>query len=119
MNTRYYHTPLKITSSRPSCPVCHESVYSRAGIHPQCAVFQSDPPRLRGKKKSASDDIQPATRVGEHVAATVVPVSPVSDRTPAVDRAVILELAGIPSIAAGPKKTKVRSTLIRAVRLPT
>ena len=45
MATRHYHTPLPPNSARVRCPVCHEAVYSRAGIHPQCAVRQADPPR--------------------------------------------------------------------------
>ncbi len=47
----YYHTPIKPISTRVSCPVCHNAVYSRAGIHPQCAVIQYDPPKVRGKKQ--------------------------------------------------------------------
>jgi hypothetical protein len=31
--------------NRARCPVCQEAVYSRAGIHPQCAMKQSEPPR--------------------------------------------------------------------------
>jgi hypothetical protein len=38
----YYHTPPKPVSTRVRCPVCHQEVYSRAGIHPQCAVKQSE-----------------------------------------------------------------------------
>jgi hypothetical protein len=34
---------------RARCPVCREVVYSRAGIHPQCAVRQSEAPRTKGK----------------------------------------------------------------------
>jgi hypothetical protein len=49
----YYHTPVKPVSTRASCPVCHEAVYSRAGIHPQCAVIQYDPPKIRSKKQQA------------------------------------------------------------------
>ena len=30
------------------CPVCNQAVYSRAGVHPQCAVRQSEPPRPKG-----------------------------------------------------------------------
>ena len=45
MTMRNYHTPPQPGSNRVRCPVCHEAVYSRAGIHPQCAVRQSDPPR--------------------------------------------------------------------------
>ena len=82
MNTRYYHTPLKAVSSRPTCPVCHESVYSRAGIHPQCAVVQSDPPKLRGKKKADSADVDQATTAPEPVAANVISTLPAAERTP-------------------------------------
>ena len=119
MNTRYYHTPLKAVSSRPSCPVCHESVYSRAGIHPQCAVVQSDPPKLRGKKKVDSADVDQATTAPDQVAANVVSTPPADERTAASDRAVILELASITRIAAKPEKSRVRSNLLRSVRLPT
>ena len=34
------------------CPVCHHAVYSRGGIHPQCAVRQSDPPKPKPKPKA-------------------------------------------------------------------
>ncbi len=50
MNIRKHdHPPLSPLSTRVRCPVCHEVVYSRAGIHPQCAVRQADPPRPKGK----------------------------------------------------------------------
>jgi hypothetical protein len=49
MYSRHYHTPLKPVSTRAQCPVCHEAVYSRAGIHPQCAMSQADPPRPKSK----------------------------------------------------------------------
>jgi hypothetical protein len=51
MTPRYYHTPPLPISTRVRCPVCHTDVYSRAGIHPQCAVRQSDPPRLKCKPR--------------------------------------------------------------------
>ncbi len=41
MNPKHFHTPV---STRLRCPVCHQAVYSRAGIHPQCAMRQSEPP---------------------------------------------------------------------------
>jgi hypothetical protein len=41
----YYHSPVKPVSTRARCPVCKESVYSRTGIHPQCAIKQSEPPK--------------------------------------------------------------------------
>ena len=49
MNPSHRHSPLKPVSNRVRCPVCHEEVYSRAGIHPQCAVRQAEPPRPKGK----------------------------------------------------------------------
>jgi hypothetical protein len=47
----YYHNPPKPFSTRVRCPVCHQEVYSRAGIHPQCAVMQSE---LAVKKEQAA-----------------------------------------------------------------
>ena len=49
MNFKYYHTPLKPVTTRVRCPVCHEIVYSTAGIHPQCAVRQAEPFRPKDK----------------------------------------------------------------------
>ncbi len=49
MTPKYYHSPLKPATTRVRCPVCHQEVYSRAGIHPQCAVKQADPPRPKNK----------------------------------------------------------------------
>lgn len=45
MNPKSYGRPTDTAPARVRCPVCHEAVYSRAGIHPQCAVKQSEPPR--------------------------------------------------------------------------
>ncbi len=45
--------PITPTSTRARCPVCHEAVYSKGGIHPQCAVKQSDPPRPKTKPGEA------------------------------------------------------------------
>lgn len=64
MTTRYYHTPLSPIETRVRCPVCREVVYSRAGIHPQCAVRQADPPRPKPKPTEP-------TAVGEEVAIIV------------------------------------------------
>lgn len=47
----HYHTPPKPISTRVRCPVCHEEVYSHAGIHPQCAARRADPPRPKDKAK--------------------------------------------------------------------
>jgi hypothetical protein len=92
----YYHTPVKPVSTRASCPVCHETVYSRAGIHPQCAVIQSDPPKLRSKKPqpgalpdpetTATDTDQPGTDV------VVDPA--IIEATPSADRPVVPAAGG-------------------------
>jgi hypothetical protein len=51
MNPRfYYHTPPKPVSTRACCPVCHQAVYSLAGIHPQCAIKLLEGPQPRGKE---------------------------------------------------------------------
>jgi hypothetical protein len=42
INPRNSHSPLP-DDRRRRCPVCRQSVYSKAGIHPQCAIKQSDP----------------------------------------------------------------------------
>jgi hypothetical protein len=34
---KYRHTPI-FDPERKRCPVCHHSVYSLVGIHPQCAI---------------------------------------------------------------------------------
>jgi len=39
MDKKHYHIPLP---SRPLCPVCKKAVYSRGGIHPQCAMLRED-----------------------------------------------------------------------------
>jgi hypothetical protein len=53
MNPKSYRILTKPISTRVRCPVCHEEVYSRAGIHPQCAVRQSEPPRSKTKEPVA------------------------------------------------------------------
>jgi hypothetical protein len=57
MNPKHLHTPV---STRARCPVCQQPVYSQAGIHPQCAVRQADPPRPKPKTTKASDPPAPA-----------------------------------------------------------
>ena len=39
MDKKHYHDP---APSRPLCPVCKKAVYSRGGIHPQCAMLRED-----------------------------------------------------------------------------
>jgi hypothetical protein len=47
MKSKSDRLPTSQGSARARCPVCHETVYSRAGIHPQCAVRQSELSRPR------------------------------------------------------------------------
>jgi len=54
MNPKYYHTPISSGPQRSRCPVCHQTVYSRAGIHPQCAMKQAEPPRSGGKGQAVA-----------------------------------------------------------------
>jgi hypothetical protein len=63
MNPRYrhYHTPPQPVSTRVRCPVCHEEVYSLAGIHPQCAVRQSDPPKVKNQGQKSPSDVEPVS----------------------------------------------------------
>jgi hypothetical protein len=44
MDNKHHHVPVEF---RPLCPVCKKAVYSRGGIHPQCAMIQDDPPKPR------------------------------------------------------------------------
>jgi hypothetical protein len=62
MTPKSYQPQNNPATDRVRCPVCHETVYSRAGIHPQCAVRQSDPPRPKAKPADASIvEIDPLT----------------------------------------------------------
>ena len=89
----YYHTPVKPISTRASCPVCHETVYSRAGIHPQCAVIQSDPPKLRSKKQQARDLVDQANPDTDQTGAVVVVEPPIVEPNPAAERPVVASTA--------------------------
>jgi hypothetical protein len=40
-NPQYRHGHV-VDNRRKRCPVCHEAVYSVAGIHPQCAIKIAD-----------------------------------------------------------------------------
>jgi hypothetical protein len=62
MEFRHYHTPAKPVSTRVHCPVCHEAVYSRGNIHPQCAVKQSESPRPKNLAAVVTD---PGVEVGQ------------------------------------------------------
>jgi hypothetical protein len=82
VNPRYYHshTPPP-DSQRRRCPVCHHTVYSLAGIHPQCAEHQADSPRPKGKAKVFAHQNEPATKDGAHA----VVETPTAERVPALD----------------------------------
>ncbi len=58
--------PLFVGPFRPKCPVCGQSVYSLAGIHPQCAQTQADQSRLsaiKAKAKLAEKAVVPADEI--------------------------------------------------------
>lgn len=42
--------PLFAPPKRKSCPVCGETSYSAAGIHPQCAAREADAKRMQAIK---------------------------------------------------------------------
>jgi hypothetical protein len=50
MFPKYRHTPI-FDPERRRCPVCHHSVYSLAGIHPQCAKRLDGPPKPKNEPK--------------------------------------------------------------------
>jgi hypothetical protein len=68
MNPKHFHTPV---STRLRCPVCHQAVYSRGGIHPQCAMRQSEPPTAKIDKAKVT------IPGGEGVVAVIVDAVPV------------------------------------------
>jgi hypothetical protein len=78
----YYHSPPKPVSTRARCPVCQQAVYSLAGIHPQCAERQADPPKPKGKAKGV--EIPVDLTVQEIADAVVKP--PVAAISPAPGR---------------------------------
>jgi len=50
MFPKYRHTPI-FDPDRKRCPVCHHSVYSLAGIHPQCAKRLDDQSKPKNTAK--------------------------------------------------------------------
>lgn len=99
----YYHTPIKPISTRVSCPVCHQAVYSRAGIHPQCAVIQYDPPKLRGKQAHAQALLEPTIEPTVPAAPEVVVELPIVERMAVAGRPVVPSAAN--SHRAGRQRT--------------
>ena len=53
MFPKYRHAPI-FDPERKRCPVCHQAVYSLAGIHPQCAIKRAVARESRSKKQAAS-----------------------------------------------------------------
>ncbi|WP_435021530.1 hypothetical protein TA3x_002424 [Tundrisphaera sp. TA3] len=60
MAMRTDHTPPPPGSTRARCPVCREAVYSRSGIHPQCAVRQSELNRPKAVPADVAAESEPA-----------------------------------------------------------
>jgi hypothetical protein len=82
MAPRDYHAPPRPISTRPRCPVCNATVYSPAGIHPQCAVRQADPPRPKVKPpRDASQVAGPARAPKPTGAEVVVPPSSMASQS--------------------------------------
>jgi hypothetical protein len=77
-STHYYHTQPKPISTRARCPVCNQAAYSVAGIHPQCAERQADPPRPKDKSKAA--DLIAGATGGDAGAAAAVESPPVAKK---------------------------------------
>jgi len=69
MNPKHIHTPL---STRARCPVCHQAVYSRSGIHPQCAVRQAEPHKSKSKMQVAPSLAEPVSGATEQAGVDAV-----------------------------------------------
>ena len=54
MFPRYRHTPI-YDSQRKRCPICNQSVYSLAGIHPQCAIKLDEGLQSRSNNDPAAE----------------------------------------------------------------
>jgi hypothetical protein len=50
---KYRHTPI-VDPERKRCPICHQAVYSLAGIHPQCAIKRAVALESRSKSEATS-----------------------------------------------------------------
>jgi hypothetical protein len=69
----YYHNPPRPVSTRVRCPVCQKEVYSRAGIHPQCAVKQSESQSPTTPAVAVTDSDGGQRSVAEPTRAVVAP----------------------------------------------
>jgi hypothetical protein len=77
INPRNSHTPLP-DERRKRCPICRQTVYSAAGIHPQCAIKQADPWRPANPSNDVDAAAEPEAAVtvevkAEKAAPAVVP----------------------------------------------
>lgn len=67
-------TPVLTPAGRKICPVCGKSSYSREGIHPQCAIEQSDAPRKErlaaARKLAAAKKTSPPRKPARQVSWT-------------------------------------------------
>jgi hypothetical protein len=72
---------------RALCPVCKKTVYSPAGIHPQCAMARAEPPNLKPRNRGVPDHSR--WTVAEAVGADAG-----DDRTPAAIP--LVEKLGVP-----------------------
>jgi hypothetical protein len=85
MNPKSYRILTDTGSGRVRCPVCHEAVYSRAGIHPQCAVRQSEPPKPKNKPQMPPSLAEPEATTVEGAGTDVVADSPIAEVVSASD----------------------------------
>ncbi len=83
MNPKHFHTPV---STRLRCPVCHQPVYSRGGIHPQCAMRQSEPPLPKAELPAIVEDpaVAEVLAVTKAIPTPTVKINPVKMRPAAV-----------------------------------
>jgi hypothetical protein len=78
MNPKHSHSPPPRDSSKGRCPVCNQVVYSRAGIHPQCAIRQADPPRPKAKPPGSVGLAVPIAAAPEQDGAGLIAAPPKS-----------------------------------------
>ena len=76
--------PLIPVLQRPLCPVCGVVSYSRAGVHPQCAMVASDTvqtSRINARKAAQPKPAAPALRRFERICPGCKAVQHVRRRT--------------------------------------
>jgi hypothetical protein len=78
MNPKHPHSPPPRDPSKVRCPVCNQVVYSRAGIHPQCAIRQAEPPRPKAKPSGPAGLAVPVAGTPEHDGVGLIAAPPKS-----------------------------------------